>query len=148
MNMVKFIFSKIFVIFSQGNPSKLGDALTEKTIMMVGATGAGKSTLIDGFINYIVNVEWGDDFRFSLVDMLPEEAAKKSEVWYTKFIILSYIRMPSLFHYKQIHKSMMPISNSSIKVHLNFLCCLPGGHNTSSKALLITDSLGNFRCSP
>ena len=96
--MVKFIFSKIFVkhifvTFSQGNPSKLGDALTEKTIMVVGATGAGKSTLIDGFINYIVNVEWGDEFRFSLVDLLPEEASKKSEVRYSKLDTLSFIHV-------------------------------------------------------
>ncbi|XP_028987093.1 uncharacterized protein LOC114844147 [Betta splendens] len=39
-----------------------------RTIMLLGATGAGKSTLINGMINYIVGVEWKDDFRFKLVD--------------------------------------------------------------------------------
>ncbi|XP_034006850.1 uncharacterized protein LOC117498816 [Trematomus bernacchii] len=38
-----------------------------RTIMLLGATGSGKSTLINGFINYIVGVEWKDDFRFKLV---------------------------------------------------------------------------------
>ncbi|XP_076733080.1 uncharacterized protein LOC143413653 [Maylandia zebra] len=38
------------------------------TIMLLGATGSGKSTLINGMINYIVGVEWKDGFRFKLVD--------------------------------------------------------------------------------
>ncbi|XP_069367467.1 uncharacterized protein [Paralichthys olivaceus] len=38
-----------------------------RTIMLLGATGSGKSTLINGMINYIVGVEWKDDFRFKLV---------------------------------------------------------------------------------
>ncbi|KAK1879616.1 Translocase of chloroplast 34 like chloroplastic [Dissostichus eleginoides] len=36
--------------------------------MLLGATGSGKSTLINGLINYIVGVEWKDNFRFKLVD--------------------------------------------------------------------------------
>ncbi|XP_062284289.1 uncharacterized protein LOC133990131 [Scomber scombrus] len=39
-----------------------------RTIMVLGATGAGKSTLINGMINYILGVEWKDSFRFKLVD--------------------------------------------------------------------------------
>uniref|UniRef100_A0A3P9C968 Septin-type G domain-containing protein n=1 Tax=Maylandia zebra TaxID=106582 RepID=A0A3P9C968_9CICH len=39
-----------------------------RTIMLLGATGSGKSTLIDGMINYIVGVEWEDSFRFKLIN--------------------------------------------------------------------------------
>ncbi|XP_067462958.1 uncharacterized protein [Thunnus thynnus] len=39
-----------------------------RTIMFFGATGSGKSTLINGMINYIVGVEWKDNFRFKLID--------------------------------------------------------------------------------
>ncbi|XP_038135467.1 uncharacterized protein LOC119779761 [Cyprinodon tularosa] len=39
-----------------------------RTIMVLGARGAGKSTLINGMINYILGVKWDDPYRFSLVD--------------------------------------------------------------------------------
>ncbi|XP_074506012.1 uncharacterized protein LOC141776382 [Sebastes fasciatus] len=39
-----------------------------RTIVLFGATGSGKSTLINGMINYIVGVEWEDTFRFKLID--------------------------------------------------------------------------------
>ena len=39
----------------------------EKVLMVMGATGAGKSTLINGLANYIMGVEWKDDFRFKVI---------------------------------------------------------------------------------
>ncbi|CAL8316807.1 unnamed protein product [Gadus morhua 'NCC'] len=38
------------------------------TFMVLGATGAGKSTLVNRIINYILGVTWDDTFRFKLVD--------------------------------------------------------------------------------
>ena len=39
----------------------------EKIVMIVGATGSGKTTLINGLVNYVLGVEYEDDFRFKLV---------------------------------------------------------------------------------
>ncbi|XP_039599310.1 uncharacterized protein LOC120522434 isoform X2 [Polypterus senegalus] len=44
-----------------------------KSIMVLGATGSGKSTLINAMVNYILGVEWKDDFRFKLIH---EETSK------------------------------------------------------------------------
>ncbi|KAL5005382.1 hypothetical protein ScPMuIL_018838 [Solemya velum] len=49
--------------------------MKEKTIMMIGATGAGKSTLIDGMVNYLLGVKWEDNFRFQLINPADDEQA-------------------------------------------------------------------------
>lgn len=45
----------------------------EKTIMLAGATGSGKSTMLDAMMNYITGVSWENDFRFSIVDLPDKE---------------------------------------------------------------------------
>ena len=63
-----------------------------KTIMMVGATGSGKSTLIDGMVNYVTDVAWDDDFRFTLIDLTKDEAKKDAEqVWLGRVFIIKSI---------------------------------------------------------
>ena len=54
-----------------------------KVLMLVGATGSGRTTLINAMVNYLFGVGWEDDFRFK---MIVEEAAKDQSKSVTKWI--------------------------------------------------------------
>lgn len=56
----------------------------EKTIMLVGATGSGKSTLVDGIVNYVLGVRFNDPFRFTLVQLEEEENKVHNQVFCIK----------------------------------------------------------------
>lgn len=56
------------------------DFCEEKTIMLVGATGSGKSTLVDGIVNYIMGVSFDDPIRFRIVTLEEEEKKSHNQV--------------------------------------------------------------------
>lgn len=58
----------------------LSDFCDEKTIMLVGATGSGKSTLVDGIVNFIMGVSFDDPFRFTMVTLEEEEKKSHNQV--------------------------------------------------------------------
>ena len=61
---------------------------SDKVLMVVGATGAGKTTLINGMINYIFGVKWEDNFRFKLVtDECAENQAHSQTSMITAYTI-------------------------------------------------------------
>lgn len=47
--------------------------MEEKTLLLLGATGTGKSTMINSFMNYIADVTYSDDHRFSLIHQTDKE---------------------------------------------------------------------------
>ena len=42
--------------------------LKDIVILVVGQTGAGKSTQIDAMLNYILDIKWGEAVRFKVID--------------------------------------------------------------------------------
>ena len=63
----------------------------EKVVMILGATGSGKTTLINGVINYIMGIKWEDDFRLKLIEeKVPgqvQNQAKSQTQWITAYTI-------------------------------------------------------------
>ena len=49
---------------------------TANIILIVGQTGSGKTTFINGFINYLMEIELDDDFRYVLIN---EKEKQKTE---------------------------------------------------------------------
>lgn len=45
----------------------------EKTLLLLGGTGTGKSTFVDALINFIASVSFTDDYRFGLICKTDEE---------------------------------------------------------------------------
>lgn len=61
-----------------GNPKQ--ESEEAKTILLVGATGSGKSTLVDGIVNYLMGVKFDDPFRFTLVKLEKDEEKTHNQV--------------------------------------------------------------------
>jgi hypothetical protein len=55
------------------------------TLLVMGETGSGKTTLMDAFVNYLAGINYGDLFRYKLVDEnaikdRPSEESQTSEI--------------------------------------------------------------------
>ena len=62
-----------------------------KVLLVVGGTGSGKSTMINALFNYIVGIDWKDDFRLKLVEdagqgQRPNQAFSQTN-WITAYTI-------------------------------------------------------------
>eukprot|EP00485_Elphidium_margaritaceum_P004253 CAMPEP_0202696130 /NCGR_PEP_ID=MMETSP1385-20130828/9474_1 /ASSEMBLY_ACC=CAM_ASM_000861 /TAXON_ID=933848 /ORGANISM="Elphidium margaritaceum" /LENGTH=643 /DNA_ID=CAMNT_0049352241 /DNA_START=26 /DNA_END=1954 /DNA_ORIENTATION=+ len=70
-----------------------------RTIMMVGATGTGKTTTINSLMNYLWGVEFGDEWRFELIAESPtdEDGKEKGQTEsQTDDVTAYYLNAPNL----------------------------------------------------
>lgn len=67
--------------------------------MLVGATGSGKSTLVNGIVNYVTGVTFEDPFRFTLVQLEKEEKQNTDNQvlcyknYYQYFVIIRFFTL-------------------------------------------------------
>nr|XP_028606201.1 uncharacterized protein LOC114607292 [Podarcis muralis]XP_028606202.1 uncharacterized protein LOC114607292 [Podarcis muralis]XP_028606203.1 uncharacterized protein LOC114607292 [Podarcis muralis]XP_028606204.1 uncharacterized protein LOC114607292 [Podarcis muralis]XP_028606206.1 uncharacterized protein LOC114607292 [Podarcis muralis] len=64
--------------------------IANKVIMMIGASGSGKTTLINGMINYILGVQWGDEFRFKLIHEMTGRNQAESQTYEVTAYVVNY----------------------------------------------------------
>ncbi|WAQ94022.1 hypothetical protein MAR_006493 [Mya arenaria] len=64
------------------NTDSGGDAVCqsvqERTILLIGETGTGKSTMVDGIVNFALGVEWKDPVRFTVGEHLTATQSQAS----------------------------------------------------------------------
>ncbi|XP_057365084.1 uncharacterized protein LOC130685825 [Daphnia carinata] len=90
-----------FEICRLGDSIRLPNPKNHKIIILMGATGCGKSTLINGMVNYIFGVQWKDPFRFKCVRE-DEDAARNQ----------AHSQTSSVTAYTLHHKKGMAIPHS------------------------------------
>ena len=58
-----------YEVFEFGKPSENSE---QKTLLLVGRTGTGKSTLINSLFNYIIGINWQDEHRYHFTPKKPD----------------------------------------------------------------------------
>ncbi|XP_067326545.1 uncharacterized protein [Anolis sagrei] len=119
-----------------------------KVIMIMGATGSGKTTLINGMINYIMGIQWEDEFRFKLIHEETHRSQAESQTSNMKVYVLPYqegfqipysltiIDTPGFGDAEGIEHNLL-----SIKEIRHFLSTLPDTNYLDATCLVLQDSL-------
>lgn len=67
------------VDFSQYVFGKKMEDVKNKVILLLGSTGAGKTTLVNVMINYILGTKWQDGYRFKLINEVTNRTQAESQ---------------------------------------------------------------------
>nr|XP_029501002.1 uncharacterized protein LOC115116650 [Oncorhynchus nerka] len=107
------------------------EQVNNKVILLLGSTGAGKTTLVNVMINYILGVKWEDCYRFKLI----HEVTNKSQAESQTSVVTSY----ELYNQPGFQ---IPYSLTIIDT--------PGFGDTRGMAQdkLITEQVKEFLCNP
>jgi flagellar biosynthesis GTPase FlhF len=81
--------------------TKLGSGLKvgsskEKSFLLVGVTGAGKSTFIDALANFYFNVRFEDKHRFKMINLTKAEKAKSKDVTTSQTDDITVYKIPNI----------------------------------------------------
>ncbi|XP_064204918.1 uncharacterized protein LOC135262057 [Anguilla rostrata] len=107
--------------FGKKDPQK-----RKRTILMVGETGTGKSSLINRMVNYMLGVEWEDKIRFQII---PDEGQKTQTQSQTRRI--------SVYEICGLEEMSLPFSLTVIDT--------PGYEDTTEKDYIIAENLNRLQ---
>ena len=74
-----------------GDPWPGDQSASEKVLLLVGATGSGKTTLMNAMLNYILGVDYEDNFRFIIANKMESLSHAHSQ---TKLIAIYKLYPP------------------------------------------------------
>ncbi|KAK7163619.1 hypothetical protein R3I93_007617 [Phoxinus phoxinus] len=69
------------VSFNQYIFGRKVEDVKNKVILLLGSTGAGKTTLINVMVNYILGVKWQDSYRFKLINEVTNRSQAESQTY-------------------------------------------------------------------
>ncbi|CAG2190997.1 unnamed protein product [Mytilus edulis] len=67
-----------------------------KTVLLLGGTGTGKSTMVDALINFIAGVSYTDDYRFRLIYKNQEEKERGEKQFQSQTSSVTVYRIPRM----------------------------------------------------
>ncbi|KAK7159733.1 hypothetical protein R3I94_005923 [Phoxinus phoxinus] len=69
------------VSFNQYVFGRKVEDVKNKVILLLGSTGAGKTTLVNVMVNYILGVKWQDSYRFKLIHEVTNRSQAESQTY-------------------------------------------------------------------
>ncbi|XP_077078006.1 uncharacterized protein LOC143731212 [Siphateles boraxobius] len=69
------------VSFNQYVFGRKVEDVKNKVILLLGSTGAGKTTLVNVMVNYILGVKWQDSYRFKLINEVTNRSQAESQTY-------------------------------------------------------------------
>ncbi|XP_016115645.1 uncharacterized protein [Sinocyclocheilus grahami] len=136
---LKFSESCRKITFGERNKDKRKKSKKDKTILLVGETGTGKTTLINTMVNYMLGVQREDKVWFEITDDQSDRTSVHSQT--SSITVYGFYLQESLIHLtiidtpgygdtrgvkkdKEIGESLLSLSKSEEEIHEIHAVCL------------------------